>query len=190
MLPAVVLVVQAMFAVRLTWPVWLAVGVVAAASPLPLIFWRAGRWQATLTAAALCVAAQFVVVMAMVLPPMAEMFSARSLAEHFNRSGRLPSRLVVAEGRLGSLVFYLAPTLRAGLKADQFQQFSAWELPPLVPGDVIAVLDRKIPNLQKHLDVSHSRYESVGAYRLYPITKPQPPTTTEEATDGGKAPKL
>jgi len=41
----------------------------------------------------------------------------------------------VAEGRLGSLVFYLDPALRAALTPHRLQQYSAWELPTLAPGD-------------------------------------------------------
>ena len=115
-------------------------------------------------------AVQFVVVMAMVLPPVAETFSARELARHFNRLGQVPPRLLVAEGRIGSLLFYLDPQLRAGLRADQLQQLSANELPPLRPGDVIAVPEWKVPKLRRYFDVDHNQYESVGPYRLYRVT--------------------
>ena len=81
-----------------------------------------GRWQASLVAAVLCVAAQFVVAITTVLPPAAEIYSARRLAKHFNRLGQLPARLYLAEERIGSLVFYLDPRLRAGLKRDQVVQ--------------------------------------------------------------------
>ena len=173
MLPAAVLAVQVVFAVRFAWPVWLAVGIAAAVALLPLIPWRAGRWQASLAAAALSMAVQFVVVMAMVLPPVAETCSARELAQHFNRLGQVPPRLLVTEGRIGSLLFYLDPQLRAGLRADQFQQLSANELPQLRPGDVIAVPEWKVPKLRRYFDVDHNRYESVGPYRLYRVTSPR-----------------
>ena len=83
-----VAVLQWVFAIRFGWPVWVAVGLVAAASPLPLIPWHAGRRQASMAAAALSLAAQFVVVMTLILPRLAETYSARDLAEHFNREGR------------------------------------------------------------------------------------------------------
>ena len=124
-LPLALLVLQAVFGLRYGWPVWAAVATVAAAAPLPLVPWCAGRAQAGLVAAVLCVSAQFVVAMTTVLPPAAEIYSARALAEHFNHLGRLPARLYMAEERIGSLVFYLDPRLRAGLKRDQVVQVRA-----------------------------------------------------------------
>ena len=96
-LPAAVLAMQLVFRVRLAWPVWVAVAISAALAPVPLIPWRAGRWQASLAAAALSLAAQFAAVITMVVPPVAETFSARDLARHFNRLGRSPA--LAAPGR-------------------------------------------------------------------------------------------
>ena len=66
-----------------------------------------------LAASTLTTALQFAVALTLILPIVAENFTARHLAEYFNRSGRIPIRLLVAEERLGSLVFYLDPALRA-----------------------------------------------------------------------------
>jgi hypothetical protein len=130
-----------------------------------------------LAAAALSLAAQFVAVMAMVLPPVAETFSARDLAQHFNRLGQLPARLLIVEGRVGSLVFYLTPQLRRGLTAERLQQWPAKELPSLRPGDVIAVPERKVPSLRTYHLFEGDPYQTVGHYRLYQIAKPQPGVT-------------
>ena len=171
-LPVAVLVVQWVYAVRFAWPVWVAVGLAAAVSPLPITAWRAGRRQASLAAAALSVAAQFVVVMAFVLPPVANVCSARVLAEHFNRLGKLPPRLLMAEERIGSLVFYLTPRLRAGLKEDQLQNLLRDRPPPLQPGDVIVIQEVSLSRAGKYLDLSRCPYESVGRYRLYRMASP------------------
>jgi hypothetical protein len=172
LLPTVVLVVQLVYAVPFSWPVWVAVGLAAAISPLPVIPWRAGRRQASLAAAALSLAAQFVVVMIFVLPPVANVCSARELAEHFNRLGKLPPRLLVAEERIGSLVFYLTPRLRAGLKDGQLQNLLRDRPPPLKPGDVVAIQKVSLSRTEKYLDLSGCPYESVGRYRLYHIVSP------------------
>jgi hypothetical protein len=116
-------------------------------------------------------AVQFMIAMAMVLPPVSAMFSARELAEHFNRLGHLPPRLLIVEGRIGSLAFYLDPQIRAGLNTEQLRQMRATELPRLRPGDVIAVPECKVPELRAHLDIDRDPCESIGAYRLYRFTK-------------------
>lgn len=172
-LPAAVAVLQWVFGVRFGWPAWLAVLLVAAAAPLPLIPWHAGRRQASMVAAALSLAAQFVVVMTLILPRLAETYSARDLAVHFNRAGQFPSRLLVAEERIGSLVFYLNPRLRAGLTENQVQYLPAEPPTPLRRGDVVAIPERKLAKVAEWLDLGDSPYEPVGRYRLYHIAKPQ-----------------
>ena len=168
-LPAAVLVVQVVYDVRFAWPVWVAVGIMAMLTPAPLIPWRAGRPQLSLVVAALSLAGQFIVVMALVLPAVAETCSARQLARHFNRLGRMPARLVVVEGRIGSLPFYLDPPIRDTLTPDRLQQRTADALPRWRPGDVIAVPWWKLPKLRGHFDVDHTRYDAIGSYRLYDV---------------------
>ena len=169
MLPAVVIVLQWVYAIRFAWPVWVAIGLAAAISPLPLIPWRAGRRQASLAAAVLSLAVQFVMVMAFVIPPTANAFSARDLAEHFNRLGRLPTRLFVVEERPGSFAFYLNPQLRSELKDGQLISLFADSAIQLQPGDIVALSDRKLVKAAEYPDLDNAPYESVGRYRLYCI---------------------
>lgn len=173
-LPAAVLVTQIVFAVHFSWPVWVAVLLAAALAPVPLVPWRAGRWHAALAAAALSLAAQFAAVVTMVLPPVAESFSARELAGYFNQLDHLPARLLIVEGRIGSLLFYLTPELRRQLTAERLQQWAAKERPPLLPGDVIAVPERKVARLPAYHLLNGVPYETIGHYRLYHIVNRQP----------------
>ena len=62
----------------------------------------------TLTASTLIVA------LAVLVPPVADVTTARDLADTINRSGRFPSELWMVEQRSGSLVFYLDPPSAAG----------------------------------------------------------------------------
>ena len=166
-LPAAVLAVQWVYALRLPWPAWVATGVAAAMAPLPLIPWYLGRRQAAFTAATLSMAVQFLAVMAVVLPPVAATLSARDLADHFNRLGRLPPRLLVAEERIGSFVFYLDPKLRAGLNEGQLRRVTPDEPLDLRPGDVIALPERKLSEAVGYLDLNGVPYETIGHHRLY-----------------------
>jgi hypothetical protein len=136
-------------------------------APLPLIPWYLGRRQAAFTAAALSMAVQFLAVMAVVLPPVAATLSARDLADHFNRLGRLPPRLLVAEERIGSFVFYLDPKLRAGLNEGQLRRVMPDEPLDLRPGDAIALPERKLSEARGYLDLNGVPYEMIGHHRLY-----------------------
>jgi 4-amino-4-deoxy-L-arabinose transferase-like glycosyltransferase len=171
-LPAAMLAVHVAFGAHFAWPVWAAVGVVTIASPLPVMAWYAGRWQACLAAASLSLAVQFVVVMTVVIPPVADVFSARDLAQRFNRLGEVPPRLFVAEERIGSLVFYLDPQLRVGLKQGQLQSLFADQVPQFQVGDMVALPNRKLSQIREYLDLAENPYSEVGHYRLYRITLP------------------
>ena len=156
---------------RLPWPAWAAIGVAAAVAPLPLVPWRgaaAGKLGSggALAGCTVCVdnddgaaaAGQFVL--------------GDDLAEHFNRLGQVPPRLLVADQRIGSFVFYLDASLRDGLKPGQVEQIFADRPPQLHPGDVLAVPAQKLPRIAKYLGLSDAPCESVGQYRLYFIKSP------------------
>jgi len=132
--------------------------------------------QATLAAATLSLAAQFLVVMTMIVPAAADVFSARELAEHFNRLGHIPPHLLVAEERIGSLVFYLDPRLRAELKEGQLRGLYADQVPPLRPGDMIAVPERQRARVAEYLDLAQNPYQTVGHYRLYHVASASAPS--------------
>lgn len=171
-LPAAVLILQWFLGLSFGWGVWVAVGLAAAAAVTPLLFWRREHWELSLVAASLSVAAQFLVVMAFVVPVAAERYSARDLAQHFNRCGALPARLFVVEERVGSVVFYLDPRLRAGLKQEQIKPLTANKPVGLRKGDLIAVPDHRLAEARQYLDLCDAHYELAGRYRLYRIAEP------------------
>jgi len=59
-----------------------------------------------------------------VLPPAASWMTARDLAATLNTGGTLPSRVSVLDERIGSLVFYLDPALRAEATAERLDEAS------------------------------------------------------------------
>jgi hypothetical protein len=65
--------------------------------------------------------------MMVVAPRAAAWMTARGLADAFNRRGAVPSRVLVVDERIGSVVFYLSPALRAQLRSDQIIQVSLVE---------------------------------------------------------------
>lgn len=168
-LPTAVFVVQMLLNERFPWSVWVATAVVAAAAPLPLIPWRAGRPRTALIAAAFSMAAQFMIVMTLILPQAAERYTARDLAEHFNNRQRFPERLFVVEERIGSLVFYLNSDLRADLSLDRLSRLSLDEPIELAPGDAIAIPKEKLQKAIDSLGLEDTSFEPAGRYRIYTV---------------------
>jgi len=171
-LPATLLVAQAQLGSwRMPAGLWAATIVIAMASWIPMGFWLAGRLRATLSACAVVMAIHFVFTMTIVMPHFADEVSARDLAGHFNRRGQLPPRLLVAEERIGSVVFYLDGPLRAGLQDERLRTVPLGDIfdPRVVgPQTVVAVGDQQAAGT----DVQTARlvgmpYERAGRYRLY-----------------------
>ena len=75
--------------------------------------WEKGQVRRTIVVANLSVVAQMAAVMVFVFPQVAATLSAPELAKHINRLPELPARLLVAQERVGSVIFYLDPKLRA-----------------------------------------------------------------------------
>jgi hypothetical protein len=180
--PAAMLAAQSRLGARFGWPVWAVAVVVAVGAWIPLGFLAAGRFRATLCSGLLSVAAQYVVIMTMAVPPVAAAASARELAQHFNRLGRVPPRILIAEARLGSLLFYLEPELRAGLQEDQLEEVqlrdwgglpgrwgvSADAIPTApIPGAVVALPERRVYRALRYFDLDGVPYERAGSYRIY-----------------------
>jgi 4-amino-4-deoxy-L-arabinose transferase-like glycosyltransferase len=168
LLPAALLFAPAKFAVpHMEW-MWVVALAIAAG------WWIAARvlWRDIEVAVALgatSMAATLVVTLAVLVPPVARVSSARDLAETINRRGRFPPELWMVEQRSGSLVFYLDPALRAGLTPGRVLQLSSPQVPEHepVPGGRVAVTLRDMPRLERYVRLQGQPYEPAGHYRLY-----------------------
>jgi hypothetical protein len=173
-LPLVAVAVQKMFRVEFSATVWAAVILAGIAPLVPLLFFFRKQWHAMLTASIASTALQFVAAIAFVLPPIADQLTAKRLAEHFNAQGAMPERLVVAEERVGSVVFYLDPELRRRLRTGQIKQVDhkgeeegSDSKFHLVSTDVVAVPERRVKQAEEYLDLRGWKSQTVGRYRLY-----------------------
>jgi 4-amino-4-deoxy-L-arabinose transferase-like glycosyltransferase len=166
-LPLVAAAVRKMFHAEFSPAVWTAVMLAAAAPLVPLIFFFRRKWRAMLTASIASTAVQFFAAITFVLPPIAAQLTAKDLAAYLNARGSLPPRLVIAEERPGSLIFYLDPKLRARLAPGQIAQAGREQNLDLVPLDVIAVPEDRVKQAEKYLDLRDRKSKSVGRYRLY-----------------------
>lgn len=169
-LPIGMIVAQSVLHMRFSGPQWV-LGVLAGLTCwVPLIFWRAKRPAMAMCLGSLTLAVQFAVALAVIGPPASRVVSAGDLARYFNRCGRIPARVVLVEDRVGSLVFYLDPRLRAGLKEGRFQPIRAQRLPTLrvdEPDTLIVLADWRVRRAQRYVDLRGIPARQAGRYRLY-----------------------
>ncbi|MCL4193532.1 MAG: glycosyltransferase family 39 protein [Thermoguttaceae bacterium] len=170
LLPLALAVAAAVLDVRFSaasWVLAIAAGMTCLA---PLALWRAQRRTAGLAAGILCIAPQFAVALAVIGPPAAAVNSAPDLARHINRLGRLPEQLVVVEDRIGSLVFYLDPRLRAELKPDQLLTVRPYRMPEWSTSrhdTLVAVAKWTLPEAEEYFRFPPSGFLTAGRYRVY-----------------------
>ena len=86
----------------------------------PLWSWLRGRDRLTLELAAATVCGQLVV-LGCAFPQVAEGLSGRDLADYFNRTRELPSRMLMVQEQIGSVIFYLDRDLRSQLQLGQMR---------------------------------------------------------------------
>jgi 4-amino-4-deoxy-L-arabinose transferase-like glycosyltransferase len=169
-LPAAVLAVQAYLKINVSPPVWIVTLAAATTAAVPLWFWSSGRREQALAAALAAVGVQFVVLMTTVTPRVAELFSARELAAHFNAEGQLPARVLVVDERIGSLVFYLDKSMRMFLRDDQLQavQVDAIRHWPRADDQTqIVVSEQRAEKIGKILDLSGVPCGRAGRWQIY-----------------------
>lgn len=166
----------------LTFPAWMWALCVAASCGSWLPLWRfaersiAWRLGAGSTALACCL----LFVMTCLMPRVAPCKSAIDLARHFNEAGRLPPRLLIAEERIGSFVFYLEPKLRNQLTADRVASVRVRELaadPQHQPGTLLTIPERSMRRGEHYLGLGEAPFVRAGRYRVFDAAdaRPQPP---------------
>lgn len=169
-LPIGLTLAQLLFDVRFPWPVWVLGTIAALFSLAPLLIWRMGRPAEALAAGGMAIGAQFTVIMAFIAPPAATANSAIDLARYLNHLGELPSRIVIVEDRVGSLVFYLDPELRADLQKTRIEAVRAWQMPGLrvyEPDAVIAMAEHRSAWTRRYIDLTAAEGQRAGRYRIY-----------------------
>lgn len=148
--------------------VWTVGTLLSAAWWLAVWMWvRGRRLAATATATAIQLATALAL-LALVVPAVAGLLSARDLAHHFNRLQRLPRQLLIADERVGSIVFYLDPDLR--LKAEQIRPVSLNDFVRTTPADpdiVLALPLRLVDKARRFWTLRDVPSVTVGHYRLF-----------------------
>ena len=173
-LPIVLAVAGRELDIRFSWAQWTATLLAAITPWVALAWWRAGRLHGALLAGIGSTVVQFVAVLVVVGPYAARVNTARDLAQYFNALGEVPSRVIIVEDRVGSVIFYLDPPLRAGLVAGQFEPIRAKRLGemPEPPSDgLIAMAQRRFRRAGRYYHLDEIEFERTGRYRLYTPTQ-------------------
>jgi len=169
-LPATFAITQVALPTRFLPLAW-AVAVAAALTSLaPLWAWLRGQWRLTVGLAAATVCGQLAVLLWLALPQAADALSARELARHFNRTRQLPSRILLAQERVGSILFYLDRDLRDQLHPGQVANHDIDDplpMPRMGTNEWVAIPDRHLPTARHDYDLDRVPFEQVGLFRLY-----------------------
>jgi 4-amino-4-deoxy-L-arabinose transferase-like glycosyltransferase len=147
---------------------WLAASVIA----LAILLTTRRAWRTGALIDGVVVASVLALVgLALVTPHAAAWMTGRDLAAALNAGGTLPSRVSVLDERIGSLVFYLDPALRAGATKERVNEASFSEAMARVrvdPADaVLAVRDGQLPKFNRLFAVPPAPEAHAGTFTIY-----------------------
>ena len=132
---------------------------------------RATSLDAAVRSGAVMALVSFAGVMLAPLPHAARYLTSRDLAAALNTSDRLPSRVMVVDERIGSLIFYLSPTLRAQATPDRIQGTSLSSAIDRAridsPDAVLAVRDDQQPRFARLFADPPEPFGRAGTFSLY-----------------------
>ena len=172
-MPATLFVTQIALPTRFSVAVWTLAVVVRAQPTLRAALGVDARPVAAfqligLAAATVC--GQLAVMLWFALPQVAVGLSARDLARHLNETHELPSRLLMAQERVGSVLFYLDRDLREQLQPGQIANQDIDDplpSPPMGRSEQLAIGERHVHTAQNDYNLSAVPFESVGRFRIY-----------------------
>ncbi|MEI8371347.1 MAG: glycosyltransferase family 39 protein [Planctomycetota bacterium] len=139
-------------------------------SLVPLWGWLRGRDHLTLGLGATTVCGQLVVLLLFAFPQVAAGLSGHDLAVYFNGTRELPSRMLMAQERVGSFIFYLDHDLRSQLQLSQIvnQDITApLPTPALGTNEWLVIPERHLLVVLNNYDLSSLPYQQAGRFRLY-----------------------
>lgn len=170
LLPIAMAVTAWRFQVEYSWFAYVLAPLAACACWLPLWRRKQDDLATTMRLAGVAFAANFLLIMALVVPPIGDAMSARGLARYLNERGSLPPTLFVPDERNGSLVFYLTPELRRELEPGQIVRCKLddwWQALPGKPGSLIALRDDRRRRAVAAFGIERVSYEQAGQFAIY-----------------------
>lgn len=175
LLPTALSVLHFTSGLPVPWYVGLLAVMVGFSAWIPSWLWVKGRYGQALPIGTLVPAAHLLFVLAFIAPHFLLDHTAQDLAEYFNRRGAVPEELVIVEERVGSVIFYLDPALRAELRPGQVRGERAYdveEFEDLDAGACYALAEWRVEEASEHLELSDFDWRRAGSYRLYGMDGP------------------
>jgi 4-amino-4-deoxy-L-arabinose transferase-like glycosyltransferase len=149
----------------------------AGAAPIVLaVSWNA--WRATsldrfMGRMSIAIVVSFAVLAGALGPRVARWMTARDVAIALNASRTLPPSVSVVEERIGSLVFYLSPDLRAQATADRLKTMNRStaieQLRQESPESVVAVRDDELPRFQQLFQRPPEPMMRAGTFTIFRV---------------------
>lgn len=152
---------------------WLIVGVVSATITAVAVRVRPGRGASIETQAAgvLALPVMTLVGLLIVAPLAASWMTARDLAAALNEGGTLPPHVSVLGERIGSLIFYLSPALRASAAPDRFDEVTMAEAVSRIrvgPDEaVLAVRNDQVARFNRLFSVAPVPAARAGTFTIF-----------------------
>jgi 4-amino-4-deoxy-L-arabinose transferase-like glycosyltransferase len=136
--------------------------------------WRAATLPRFIAGAVGAMAVSFSIVMTLVAPRMASWMTSRDLAHLLNQGGTLPPRVLVVGERIGSLVFYLSPRLRAVGDTNRITNIPMAEdvfegLGSESPDAVLAVRDDRLERFIRLFPVAPIADARAGTFTVFRV---------------------
>jgi 4-amino-4-deoxy-L-arabinose transferase-like glycosyltransferase len=168
-----ILVVERRYRAEYSALVWAGVLVIAGGAVMLMRARRSAPTLRVLISAVSLVAAMALFAILVLLPAAAARNSAHDLAAFFNDAGAFPERLRLFEDRVGSVVFYLDPAMRAQLTPERLDSLGPASLKRIVRNRpdrlTLAVRERRMDVFVRLFDPDLP-YQRAGQFRLYDVT--------------------
>jgi len=169
-LPVTFAITQIALPTQFSLLAWTLAVVAGLTSLVPLWSWLCCRDRLTVGLGATTVCCQLVVLLLFAFPQVAVALSGRDLADYFNRTRELPSRMLMAQERVGSVLFYLDRDLRSQLQFGQIENQDIADplpTPALGRNEWLVIPERHLRTALKGYDLLPLPYERAGRFRLY-----------------------
>jgi 4-amino-4-deoxy-L-arabinose transferase-like glycosyltransferase len=153
---------------------WIAAALAVPLTLIPaLTAWRARTLDGFVMSLTRAIALSFLVLALVIAPRAVRWMTARDLAAELNRLGALPSHVAVLDERIGSLIFYLSPPLRADATSDRIattsRSLAIERLRVDAPDAIVAVRDDELQRFQRLFSTQPTAYARAGTFTLFRV---------------------